>query len=599
MVEQKVRVALTYIVKDDSDYDNFKQSLTSFMPYFDGLYVAVTGTSGEHSKIHELVKEFNGVSISTNPETHPEIYHKFDGEKWEFARFNKARNVVFDIVPDDYDYVSWADTDDILFGGNEIKELLKDAHNRNVNSIFCTYLYQVEFNENGIDKIILKHLRERFVKKNDFTWKMNVHEVLIPSGGYNSIYKPYKPEEGLHLAWVHTMKNAQSNTAIQRNIKLLELQAKEEEEKDPRTLLYLGKTYYDLGPDYFDKALHYLNKYIPMSGWDEEIGTAYWYIGVIYFRSNNILGALSNYLLSYKHNPINQDLILRIAECYLYLNKFEYFKHFINIYEQMKPKDATALIESPANLDYLYYTLKWEEAYKTGKLDQCIEYARKRQKYKKDSLLDDTIQQKEKETIAQGYLNMATYLIKNNRYRDLIQYIHMCPQEIEHEEFVKKIISFLPGRKHDDKSIVYFASFYQPHFEKWNGNNLKSGIGGSESAVIYLSEQWAKIGYHVTVYCDTPENVVINGVAYIKYWQVNWNDLFNVFIMWRTPHFADANIKTRKLFVDLHDICNPSEWTEDRMKKIDKVFFKSKWHSEQIPQLDVKKRVIISNGITL
>ncbi len=153
--------------------------------------------------------------------------------------------------------------------------------------------------------------------------------------------------------------------------------------------------------------------------------------------------------------------------------------------------------------------------------------------------------------------------------------------------------------KHNDKSIVYFASFYGPHFEKWNGDNLKVGIGGSESAVIYLSEEWVKLGYDVTVYCDTEEDKVINGVKYKKYWKVNFNDEFNIFISWRTPAFLDFNIKTRKHFVDLHDIVNASDWFESRCEKVDKVFFKSKWHARQIPQLELDKRVVISNGITL
>ena len=55
-------VALTYIVKDNSEKELFAKSLESFMPYFDGLYVLVTGTSGEHDEIHKLVKEYKGVS---------------------------------------------------------------------------------------------------------------------------------------------------------------------------------------------------------------------------------------------------------------------------------------------------------------------------------------------------------------------------------------------------------------------------------------------------------------------------------------------------------------------------------------------------------
>ena len=129
--------------------------------------------------------------------------------------------------------------------------------------------------------------------------------------------------------------------------------------------------------------------------------------------------------------------------------------------------------------------------------------------------------------------------------------------------------------------------------------SLKTGIGGSESAVIYLAEEWSKLGFQVVVYCDTDVDRYINGVLYMKYWKINWHDKFNVFILWRTPQLLDLPINARKLFVDLHDICIPELWTKDRCDKADKVFFKSRWHAEQIPQLDEKKRIVISNGITL
>jgi hypothetical protein len=184
-------------------------------------------------------------------------------------------------------------------------------------------------------------------------------------------------------------------------------------------------------------------------------------------------------------------------------------------------------------------------------------------------------------------------------YKEVFKLLDTLPEILEGEQFAKQIVNKLPGREHDDKSIVYFASHYQPHFEKWNGNSLNVGIGGSESAVIYLAEEWAKIGYNVVVYCDTPQDQLINGVLYMKYWKINWNDTFNVLILWRTPQLLDIGFKARKTFIDLHDICIPELWTPERCNKVDKVLFKSRWHAEQIPQLDLKKRVVISNGITL
>lgn len=597
-----IKVALTYIIKDDSQKETFEKSLKSFAPYFDKIYVAVTGPSGKHNQIHKLVKKYGGHSISTSPETHPEIYHQWEEGKWEFARFHEARKVSFDMVPaDKYDYISWADYDDILIGGEEIKGLLQQAKEKDLDAIYCTYWYSNLFDEKGnVAKTVIMHERERFIRPNTFLWKSHLHEVLIPTK-QNPKLSPYSQnkEEGRNLVWVHTAKLEDSFSSLQRNIRILELQAKEENYKDPRTLFYLAKTYYDMGPYHFSKAQAYLHKYIPISGWDEEIGNAYEYEGMILSRWGKIPEAIKAYKESIKFYPHNHTSYLKLAELLIMQNNLPLAKWYLSIFEMLGPVTSKATISSPLEVELLYCSVKWQEAHKEGKLDECLKWAEKRHELVKDNLLEDTILMKETELLAQAFLNLATFYIKNKRWVEAMTMLAMTPPAFEGEEFVKRLVNQIPGHLHDDKSIVYFASFYGPHFEKWNGDNLKVGIGGSESAVIYLAEEWAKIGYNVVVYCDTPEDVKINGVWYRKYWRINWNDDFNILITWRTPAFLDFNIKARKHFVDLHDIATASDWFESRINKVDKVFFKSKWHSEQIPQLPKEKRVVISNGITL
>lgn len=596
-----VKVALTYIIKDDSQKDQFEKSLKSFTPFFDKVYVAVTGPSGKHDEIHKLVKKYGGYSISTNPKTHPQIYHQWTEGKWEFARFHEARNVVWDMVPaDKYDYISWADYDDLLIGGEEVKGLLQQAKERDIDMIYCTYWYSNHFDDKGnVVKTGIMHERERFMKPGVFKWKSHLHEVLIPLGKINQSQYSRNADEGRNLVWVHTAQMDESTQSLQRNIRILELQASEEDYKDPRTLFYLAKTYYDLGPDYFNKALEYIERYIPMSGWDEEIGNAYEYKGMIQSRHGKIDEAIKSYKESIKFFPENHTSYLKLAGLLLENNKISLFKHYLKVFETLPPVTSKATIANPIEVEVLYSAIKWQEAHKEGKLDECIKWAEKRKQYLDDGLLEETIYMKETETLAQAFINLVTFYIKNKRWVEGTTMIEMLPPAFEGEEFVKRLIQQLPAMIHDDKSIVYFASFYSPHFEKWNGDNLKVGIGGSESAVIYLAEEWSKIGYDVVVYCDTPEDVRINGVWYRKYWKINWKDHFNILITWRTPHFLDFNIKARKHFVDLHDICNASDWTDERCSSVDKVFFKSKWHSKQIPQLPESKRVVISNGITL
>ena len=122
---------------------------------------------------------------------------------------------------------------------------------------------------------------------------------------------------------------------------------------------------------------------------------------------------------------------------------------------------------------------------------------------------------------------------------------------------------------------------------------------GSESAVIYLSKEWVKKGYKVVVYCDCGNNAgIIDGVEYRHYNTINWNDKFSTIIFWRSPHLLDIKVLNAiRIFYDAHDIESIANWTPERVKKVDKVFFKSRWHRKNLPNIPDSKAVIISNGI--
>jgi len=76
-----------------------------------------------------------------------------------------------------------------------------------------------------------------------------------------------------------------------------------------------------------------------------------------------------------------------------------------------------------------------------------------------------------------------------------------------------------------------------------------------------------------------------------------FNDQFNTLILWRSPHLLDKNIKAKRLYMDLHDVASNLDWTVERVARIDKVFFKSKYHRSMCPNIPDSKAVIISNGI--
>lgn len=93
---------------------------------------------------------------------------------------------------------------------------------------------------------------------------------------------------------------------------------------------------------------------------------------------------------------------------------------------------------------------------------------------------------------------------------------------------IQKIINKIIDLKHrinpkrwGNKSIVWYAG-YTP--KQWSPDSIKTGIGGSELALINLSKEWSKLGYQVTVHTALKEKdycVKVSGNPYAQETQEN------------------------------------------------------------------------------
>ena len=149
----------------------------------------------------------------------------------------------------------------------------------------------------------------------------------------------------------------------------------------------------------------------------------------------------------------------------------------------------------------------------------------------------------------------------------------------------------------------------------YDGTTLsKKGLGGSESAVILMSKELAKLGFPVTVFnaCDVDDakSGVYDGVTYRPVESIKQNDQFDIMIVSRTvvpfvpEHYYEAyNGATRfpcKLFEGIrknakmkilwmHDtFCNGDQNVEDLAVQgyIDKIFTLSDFHTSYITSCD-------------
>jgi glycosyltransferase involved in cell wall biosynthesis len=132
----------------------------------------------------------------------------------------------------------------------------------------------------------------------------------------------------------------------------------------------------------------------------------------------------------------------------------------------------------------------------------------------------------------------------------------------------------------------------------WNPEDKT--LGGSEQAVVQLSEHWTRKGYIVKVY-GRIESKVVNGVSYLPTKELDLTRSYNIFIIWRGHAMNQLNgvrPSARVVLLDLHDFSDAVR-VNQYQPIVDKIMLKSKFHQKLYPFLVPQKVFIYPNGIQL
>ena len=171
-----------------------------------------------------------------------------------------------------------------------------------------------------------------------------------------------------------------------------------------------------------------------------------------------------------------------------------------------------------------------------------------------------------------------------------------------------------PTIAHEITDIKYF---YPPEYKKkvwgqktiayylgnsnvlWNPleMNLK-GLGGSETAVVYLTKYWKEMGYTVVVYGNVVEGNY-DGIEYLETSKMNLNDEFNIVILWRSFGLEVLKyVNARQIIVDLHDELTPNHQPLlESINKVSMIMVKSQYHKSLFGGLFEDKIKVLQNGI--
>jgi hypothetical protein len=162
-----------------------------------------------------------------------------------------------------------------------------------------------------------------------------------------------------------------------------------------------------------------------------------------------------------------------------------------------------------------------------------------------------------------------------------------------------------------DTDIVYLAGGLGI---EWNPT--EKNLGGSEQAIINLSENWSKLGKSVIVYSNINEDTEYNNVKYINWIKFPYDKKIKNLIAWRRHGIcmlANNNFYTDNLIIDFHDnLFTIQDMDTELLKKLfDKTNyfnFKSLYHKECFINFLCNKNIlnvydnkynIIENGVRI
>lgn len=594
-------IAACLIVKDDSEVRKLERALQSLIPYIPFVYVTANG-----KRCRQIKKLCQNLGVN------------YSWMKWE-DDFSKIRNFNFSQVKEPVDYIFWMDTDDVLIGGEYLESVADQAKQNEKDVVFFTYWYGCTFSGEPsletLHSIDLEQNRERLIKPGTNKWEGRLHETPVPVDGAKSNYTKYLYDSKERpIAIMHTASLEDSIDKMQRNKRILEIQLEEEKKRpqgaDPRTLLYLMKIYSEIAtPELLEKTIEMGEEYLQKSGWNLERAAALEHMGISYVKLGKNQKAISCFHMAIQEWPFQPLIYLHLASCYYNEKNYAFCEYWMNKASEMNLDNQGSNMTNLKAMKVAFAELLLKLNYNARRdTKKALEAAKllytelpTEANLEQMNFIADVVDMNQ---ACEHVDLLAKYLKDIGEERKIVPLLDTLPNAITVQPFAQKLRQkFSQPRTWGVNEICYFANFGGKHFEEWDDSSLKTGIGGSETAVIQLAREWSKLGYNVTIYGDPIKKGdiqeytedMLGQIVYLPWYYFNPKDTFNIFIQWRSAALADK-VKAKKFFVDLHDIYAEIDLKE-HVDQIDAIMVKSKYHRQLAPGIPDDKFRIVGNGI--
>lgn len=139
-----------------------------------------------------------------------------------------------------------------------------------------------------------------------------------------------------------------------------------------------------------------------------------------------------------------------------------------------------------------------------------------------------------------------------------------------------------------------------PQLDSWDPNDLTNAnsvhIGGSEEAVIFLTQELNKLGYDITVFGQPKQAKMYQKIRWLNFTQLNPDDRFETVIFWRSPELVTLNLPAKKKYLWLHDVTYSEQLPLKTVKQLTKILVLSKAHRRLLNNIPNEKILVTQNG---
>ncbi len=496
--------------------------------------------------------------------------------------FSEARNASFALATGDM--IMWIDSDDVIFDPTKLRDAIEKLDKKGVDWIRMDYDY--EFDTSG--NCTTRHRRERIVRNGYARWIAPIHEVMEPTRKGNI----YDMERDVSYIIHNNIKDGDSEPRQIRNVTMLKRIV--DEGGDQRMKMYYGNSLFDIGK--YDEAISYYKEYLEESNWDEEKYQVMIRIHNVYRKKDEYTTAKAWCLKAMELNPEFKHAFICLAEIDAIHYKWDRVIHWMKLYNQCDNMGMD-MIHNPTGEEIQPLLLLQRAYHETADWERTMSCTVQLRKLAPDreahwnAVDSHCMKQIEDMRMIDAYKQVLEFTPKKNH--------QMIYDAIP--ERISDYPSFKMNKKKvrpDGKKVLAIYCGYDPT-SSWGPESIKTGIGGSEEAVINVSKEFVKLGWTVEVYCNCTQEGLIDGVNWYQTAASNNSDTVDLCILWRHPHHVFKAPNGKVTWVWNHDLQDGMEpfYDEDVMSRIDKVMFLSDFHRTTAPWIHDDKVMITRNGV--